>query len=447
MILPDPHPAAFDEAIVRRHFPASWLQAEMTGKLGAKFTDEDLRKALPHPRRPEMSERILGFLEEIRDLGILQPMTAGPDRGIREALAWNSFVAEGREGLGQGVHALMRTPLPKAIWLTLMEGAHDLARGARKSRKLAWGEPVPLSGDALPALAQKAEDQLALVASGQRQIVTIDTVACPKTDAYFSWAEGELFSPFLGEHDAHGKFKPIAPFEAPKPLRHLTFTLPSGVLLAADWFRLPGFTEAVEKDDGTGPSINSDLGVDLRTKDHFERLGLLRVHTTNCVPAFVQDGDAVRVGHFNDEDDAFYTEDGERNDTALPEVVGRVCCDLWDVTFSDREILIDLLEKGGKFPDREAAAAVLDAYVGEGEGDVTRLTFAPGTKLHLYMATGGDVSIFAETFRSPDISDWPCMEDMFVLSTRELTADPDLVEEADWVWPVSLRLEEENLSP
>lgn len=444
MILPEPHPAAFDEAIVRRHFPASWLQAEITGKLGAQFTDEDLRKALPHPRRPEMSERILGFLEEIRALGVLQPMTAGPDRGIREALAWNSFVAEGREGLGQGVHALMRTPLPKAIWLTLMEGAHDLARGARKSRKLAWGEPVSLSGDALPALAQKAEDQLALVASGQRKIVTIDTVACPKTDAYFSWAEGELFSPFLGEHDAHGEFKPIAPFEALKPLRHLSFTLPSGVLLAADWFRLPGFTEAVEKDDGTGPSINSDLGVDLRTKDHFERLGLLRVHTTNCVPALVQDGDAVRVGHFNDEDDAFYTGD-ERNEVPLPEVVGRVCCDLWDVTFSDREILIDLLEKGGQFPDREAAAAALDAYADA--GDVARLTFEPGTALHLYMATGGEVSLFAETFRSPDLSDWPCMEDMFVLSTKALIVDPALVEEVDWTCPPALQPNLETPSP
>jgi len=445
MILPEPHPAAFDEAIVRRHFPASWLEAEITGKLGAQFTDEALRKAIPHPSRPEMSERILGFLEEIRALGVLQPMTAGPDRGIREAQAWNSFVADGREGLGQGGHALMRTPLPKAIWLTLMEGAQDLAREGRRSRKLGWGEPVLMEGGVLPALAQKSEDQLALVASGQRQILAIDTIPCPKTDAYFSWAEGSLFAPVLGEHDDKGVFQPIAPFEAPKPLRHLAFTLPSGVLLAADWFRLPGFTEAVEQDEGTSPSINSDLGVDLRTKDHFERLGLLRVHTTNCVPALVQDGDAVRVGHFNDEDDAFYTEEGERNEVPLPEVVGRVCCDLWDVTFSDREILIDLLEKGGQFPDREAAAAALDAYADA--GDVARLIFEPGSTLHLYMATGGEVSLFAETFRSPDLSDWPGMEDMFVLSTKALSVDPALVEEVDWACPASLQSNLETPSP
>lgn len=434
MILPETQPAAFPEEIVRRHFPAAWLAAAFSN-LSETFSDEELRKTIPHPRRPEMAERILGFLEEIRALGVLKPMTAGPDRGIREAVDWNRFVTGGREAVPHGLHALMRTPLPKAIWSAMYNTAQDVLRGKRKGLDLEWGKPFTLSQSDISGLPQAAENAIALVASGQRVILTIDNVTCPKTDAHLSWEPDQLFAPVLGQYWANGTYERLAAFDAPKPLRHLEITLPSGILLAADWFRIPGFTEAVEDEDDSRPSINSDLGIDLRTRDHFERLGLMRIHTTNCVPAFVQDGDAVRVGHFNDEDDAFYTEEGDRNEVPLPEVVGRVCCDLWDVTFADRDVLITLLEKGGQFPDREAAVAALDDYTSEGSGDVARLDFPPGTTLHIYMATGGDVSVFADKFRSEDISDWPCMKDMFVLSTRPLSVDPDLVEEVDWVFP------------
>ncbi|RMJ18562.1 hypothetical protein PHISP_08828, partial [Aspergillus sp. HF37] len=50
----------------------------------------------------------------------------------------------------------------------------------------------------------------------------------------------------------------------------------------ADWFRIPGFNEGVRDPEDEYRSINSDQGIDERTRDHFERLGLMRIHTTNC---------------------------------------------------------------------------------------------------------------------------------------------------------------------
>jgi hypothetical protein len=211
--------------------------------------------------------------------------------------------------------------------------------------------------------------------------------------------------------------------DIPKPIRQVEITLPSGILMMADWFRIPGFTEGVGKDDYSKPSINSDLGIDERTRDHYERLGLMRIHTGNCVPNLIKDGEAIRVGYFDEDHEAFWTEDGERCEVAMPEMAGRVCCDLWDVTFADREILIDILMAGaaaieanggigdrdrevtGYPTSRERAGEMLDAYVKE--HDLPRLEYAPGQALQITMASGHGTMVFCDKFNSPDVADWP----------------------------------------
>lgn len=110
----------------------------------------------------------------------------------------------------------------------------------------------------------------------------------------------------------------------------------------ADWFRIEGFSEGVEAAmDPDAPDISSHMGVDLRTQACFEELGLMRIHATNCAPSVLRDGAVIRVAQVSEDDD-----DDEDAGIQGADHVGRICCDLWDVTFADREILIDIIVAG-----------------------------------------------------------------------------------------------------
>lgn len=80
---------------------------------------------------------------------------------------------------------------------------------------------------------------------------------------------------------------------------------------------------------------------------------------------------------------------------------------------------------------------MLDAYVSEND-NVSCLEFAPGTVIQVTMATGHGAERFSEHFSSPDLSDWPFMEELFVLSPEPLAIGADLeddLERPDWTWP------------
>lgn len=480
-------PALFDHEIIGRHIPASFILACMKETLGENFTDDAVSAAIPHPmsgggnRRDvdhgkAMAKRILMILEELRDDGLLQPIPNGADRQIGEAVEWNGFVAQGRAGISEyGLNCLMRAPLPMAIAHGAWEGAYDHLKALRVSRgfemhagysesdKVGAKADMPMTAEDLPAIAEAAASTARLMGSGMKLHVMIGRdITCRKTDTRLAWKEDALLSPSLGiwhypEWGTKGqsRFEDLAPWEAPKPMRHLEMTLPSGVLMMADWFRIPGFNEGVSDPEDEYKSINSDQGIDERTRDHFERLGLMRIHTTNCVPSLVKDGDAIRVGWLDEDHDSFWTDEGKRTDVEMPESLGNICCDLWDATFADREILIDILVAGGEklaanagigergreiagyATSRDEAAALLEAYVAE-HGYVRKLEFEPGTTLHVYMAAGHGAQQFGETFRSPDLSDWEFMDELFIISTKELEIDPAIaekVEEAGWSWP------------
>lgn len=497
MHLPERHPAMkptrplaeplFDPEIITRHIPASFILDCMSQTLGESFTDDGVSAAVPHPmsggggRRDvehgdAMAERILKILEELRDLGVLHPIPHGADRQVREAVEWNGFVEKGRSGISEyGLRDLMRCPLPMAIAQGAWEGAYETLRDLRVDRgferhagtyakdKVGPKADMPMTADDLPAIAEAAALSAKITGSGMKRHVMIGRdITCRKTDTRLAWKEEALLAPSLGiwhypEWGTKGqtRWEDLGPWVAPKSMRHLEMTLPSGVLMMADWFRIPGFNEGVSDPEDQYKSINSDEGIDQRTRDHFERLGLMRIHTTNCVPNLVKDGEAIRVGWLDEDHDCFWTDDGKRKDVAMPESLGRICCDLWDATFTDREILIDILVAGGEklaanggvderdrevsgyATSREEASALLDAYAAE-HSYVRRLEFEPGATLHVYMATGHGAQLFGDKFRSPDLQEWEFMDELFIISTKELEIAPEIageVEEADWVWP------------
>lgn len=475
----------FDPAIIARHITRDFILACMMENFSDTMTDDDVLDAVPsiHARHggqsnlehsKMMTDKIIAIMEELREVGLLQKIPAGEERGLSEVKAWNKFVEGGAASLESWyIHSLMRCPLPYAInhgaWSAIYETRGDMRKAIglkpyiQKGNPSGLMDPVPVSPADIEIFATAAALGTASKGAGMTTELMVgrSDLRCHKTDESLAWKEEARLAPVIGKwhyppRDS-GKpsfFEEIPPLELPKPVRQVEITLPSGILMMADWFRIPGFTEGVGDDDYSKPSINSDLGIDERTRDHYERLGLMRIHTGNCVPQLVQDGDAIRVGHFDEDSDLFWNDDGAPSGVKMPEMAGRVCCDLWDVTFSDREILIDILMAGASkieandgigdrerevtgYPtSREEAGEMLDAYVKE--HDLPRLEYEPGQVLQVSMATGHGSMTFHEHFKSPDLADWPAMEDMFVISMGDIQPEPSIadgVDRADWSWP------------
>ncbi|MEY8802160.1 hypothetical protein AB9K35_17925 [Leisingera sp. XS_AS12] len=492
-----PREPLFDVEILRRNITADWVKAQITATLerhmaGDKLhfherlpsfdeigTDEALSKAIPHPvSRGPLQDKILDILGELRGLGLLQPVPHGEDRQSDEAIEWNAFVANGSGALGEDSwDYIFNLPMARAIGEALWSGGQEAIYEGRKAAGL-----NPFSGrtssertgdkrlmeytdELIDAVASSAVVHMEGCATGVLQFYQVGgEMTCRKTDQRLGWASGRLLNPALGawHHPKPGekgrsRFELLGAYDAPKPIRHVEIEAPSGVILMADWFRIPGFNEGVKHDITRGPSISSDLGVDKRTQDHYERLGLVRVHTTNCLPRISRDGELIRIGHFNEDHEDLWEDDptapyGQRfREELVPDEIGSICCDLWDVTFADREVLADILIAGGEViaandgvgehgrpvegapRTREEALALLDAY--SQKDTVAKFDVEPGAPLHLYMATGNRVSQFHEHFRSPDVSRHDWLEDMFILSPRPLDVAAELVDEADWAWP------------
>jgi len=488
----------FDPEIIRKHINAEivhgWISSTMDGySRGVKKsfnsplpsaeemgTDEALQHSLPHIfHHDALQLAVLQILGELRDQGKMRPVPFGAERGVREAVEWNRFVEKGpADAPKYGWSTLFHCPLPQAISQGIFEGAYDCIRQLRtdagldphsahdKSGRTGAKALMPVGPEHVSQAAAAAAERAVLMGSGAKRFFSMSSeMRCPKTDQRLTWKSDSLLEPVAGiMHYGNRmtgettRFEELGPWDAPKPLRHLKISAPSGRIYMADWFRIPGFNEGInDQDEYSRTSINADKGVDERTQDHYERLGLMRIHTTNCVPQVTRDGIVYRIGWIDEDHEDLWDinpddpSDYSKKDGAWPDVIGQVCCDLWDVTFADREILIDILVAGGQRiaenggigdrdepvqgapTTREEAGTLLDEYAKN--NSVAVIETEPGSELNVYMATGHGSTRFFKHFGSPDLVTPPWSEDMFLISTKELSVDPSKVDEAGWVWP------------
>lgn len=484
---------AFDPDIIRRHLNAdiievgirealarqergesrtSWGAPTSIAEMG---TDEGMKDAVPFGQDdPTFKIAFLGILGDLRTQDLLKPIPNADGRGLREVKAWNHFVDTG-EVLEHGLHSLAACPLPRALSWGVLSGMMDVVSdlreaagldrhaGSYEKERVGPKALMPMGEEHIRPIAEAAAAEALLTGSGQKGFFSTSDITCHKTDDRLYWQDSQMLAPVLGNMiwgdrklGTQTRFEPLETWIEPRAIRHVEIAAPSGRILMADWFRIPGFTEGIrDENEFSRKSISSDQGIDIRTRDHYERLGLMRIHTTNCVPQVIREEGLLRVGHLDEDHEDLWIvkEDGgfEANTSAMPEVAGRVCCDLWDVTFADREILIDIIVAGGKVieanggigdrdrpvpdyvTDRDAAGALLDAYVTE--NDVAVVDFEPGQTLHVYMATGHRLEKFPEKFKSPDVQMHEWFEDMFIIADHELPVDPALLDEERWVRP------------
>jgi hypothetical protein len=115
--------------------------------------------------------------------------------------------------------------------------------------------------------------------------------------------------------------------------------LKTGNLLVNDWFRIPEFTEAVEKRF----PLNARKGREDQTHYYAEKFGFVSVGVGNSCAGVYQDGNMILLGHHDEE---------ETPAPANLTDVGSVCTDLWAATFVEYETLVEIVTRKLPFPPR-----------------------------------------------------------------------------------------------
>lgn len=431
---------SLDGLLLGREFP-------VTGGLIPAHHAFDARKAFD----TELFRVTRGFLEELRAEGLLAPCPNNGPRGVGPLEAWNRWLAgaydappEARDREDRyGEHRLADAPGFRTV-------SNCLIRAVVETERRVWernhpGERYGSGSKEDPVDRADVEagfrDACARIITAYAEEETTDNIGFMdlqgrQTSERFM-LERSFLTPVLCAvpSDYASDPVPLPPLEAPRSVRHLELSLPSGTLVMADWFRIDGFNEGLRallggEDDF---EINYADGLDARARAYFERAGLVIVQVGNTSPAAYADTPGVwRMGHVDEDHDAFWTEEGEpRPNLTAPEPVWRTCTDLWANTFADREVILDILMASEKYPDRADALSAFDAYAQEYGVSVTELGV---DRIHLYVPTGHGVQAedFSAVFRAAEITPADWREDAYVLSATPLTVEPDLLAPCDW---------------
>lgn len=404
---------------------ADRLAPEMDALLAApdfNGLNKPLKKLL---RDPFGKETLVAFLAEKQAQGALKPCPNLGDRRSNAIEAWNRFAAGGLEAIKPHEHrhiagmldGAWRDAIFAAVWDTRLEVPSE---GQHRGRSEALDPAV------VRAMLEGLPDRIAtLVESGKLDPDMTDCeIYCSITGERLQ-VELRDWQPVLHRLDlTTANFVEVEAISAGKPLRHMEMNLPTGELLLADWFRIPGFNEGMDALVGdTGREINCDQGADQHTRDNFEGAGFAHISVGNTSPTIYRDGELIRLGHHDEE--TLYDEAGERIAEG-PEEAGCVCTDLWWVTIADKQVITDILMRSDRHADRAAAEAAIDAYV-EGSWGVTRIQLEPGP-LHVYFPGGHAGSEPDGIFGKAGLPRITGLDEQIVLSRTPIAGlDPEMV--------------------
>lgn len=426
---------------------------ERLAPLGEGFDLPISKKALGKHRRETIyqanetifTELSAALMEAYRGAGYLKPIPNGRGRGIREVDAWNAWLAgEDLEAEWWMKSALRRTPAFSLLQQAFNSASVKLEMA--KERALSPSGDVDPSGrldfevtaeDIAEETSQaRIEARNAFMAEDLNDLRgQLEGHTCNVTGERLRMM-GDLFAPVLGTYDKNYRLQPVPNIEVPKVARHLTINLPSGELVIADWFRIPGFTAAMNLLSGEqegGFDINGGKGLDDRQRAYLEKAGIVIVQVGNSSPAAYEDTPGVfRMGQVYEDDDRFWDEDGNRTEVALPEETFRTCTDLWANTLADRARVVDVLMFSGRYEEREDAEKALTDYIEDAYG--AHSVKIDAQELHLYLPTGAAHRSegFENTFRVAGLEYGDWRHDQYLISTRPLEVDPALIEPCDW---------------
>lgn len=388
-------------------------------------------------------------LIRLRDAGLCAPCPNNGPRGVREMDLWDTFltgVADVEPERGAPFSHMtaynwaMTMPAFRAFQSVLIMASVD-------AENLAWAEKnegTRRPHDArIPFTRAEAErvyapflDEILNVMRGEQSPISLVDGMESRNDRVRLGLVSSFLTPVLCEFlDRRRTPLPLPVMEMPKMVRHLSLTLPTGRLVMADWFRMPGFSKAMEtlsEEEEAGFDINKAQGLDARMRAYYEKAGVVIVQVGNSSPYAYADGEGIwRMGHVDEDCDTFWDEDGNSL-RAIPQPLWTTCTDLWANTFASPEAIVNVLMSSGEYADEAEAERALLEYC-EGTYGANVIDLGVET-LHVYAPTG-----FAcyqtdnmSGVGAEQISQDEWREDAYILSDRELFVDPKKLATDAW---------------
>jgi len=470
----DPYAKILSDWIDERLAHEDLIEKALTGVVTDKACKAVLRADREDPKislhaRQKGRDRALGkfsraMLEALRTAGACAPCPNSFSREIPEIDAWNDWlegkfdaVAEDDYETRSRERYLDRVPLAGALgYLEIMvalDREKEIWERENPGEKFPYGSDREVHFDAQDfsdMASQLREDLLEVTIEGSSALHRAELVS--RQNGKRHGLTGHFLRPVLCSFDESLKRYPLAlpSLDAQTPsLRHVELPLPSGRLAMADWFRIPGFSDAVEKIcDGDLYEINYADGIDARAKDYFEKMGIAIVQVGNTSPyAFQVQPGTWYMGHVHEDDDAYWNE-ADENIRPIPKGSWATCTDVWANTFADVAAIADVLMVSEQYETREAAIEAVESYCANEYGaNIIEIDTPP---LHLYMPPGhgGHKGDFDSVFHARGIAPFPASETQYVISTAPLDVDPDLFEVHNWRVPETLTATDyENETP
>lgn len=320
-----------------------------------------------------MTSLCISLMEKFRDGGHLEKCPNNGPRSVRCMEVWNSFVGAGEKDYHD--YELFFNPAFAAIrsTVTLFFSGADTSK-SRITREQAENGYQEM-------LAELCE----VMAYGEHWTSASDSMTGLLNREYYALAD-TFYKPVLALAKDPER-RPLPVLEEPKILRHYTLDLPSGRLAMADWFRIPGFSEAINTLTGVENGrydLNFSAGLNERAKDYLTKTGVAIVHVGNSSPRAFHHNGVWAMGHVDE--DSYYDEDGEPIGDGEPEPVWNTCTDLWANTFASPEAIVKVLMTSGEYETEEEAEEALTQYCNDRWG--ANIVDLGVNKIHVYAPTG-----------------------------------------------------------
>lgn len=387
-----------------------------------------------HPERRAFDDAVheiaLDALRGLRDAGLCAPCPNNGPRGVRALEAWDAFMNEGadadeREGhAGWKRWAIKEAPALRAVYSALILSVSEHRKNLREG-----GAPLLMDRERAEAAMRLFRERALLSLAAEESDIGLGAQLSGALESAPYELAGSFLKPVLADPMSKA---PLPIIEAPRAVRHMVLELPTGRLTMADWFRIPGFSSAMENlsdENETGFDINYAEGLDARARAYFTRAGVAIVQVGNSSPSAYADTPGVwRMGRVDEDHE-------DLPDDEAPGAAWDTCTDLWANTFASPEAIIAVLMASGEHDSEEAAERALTAYCDETYG--AHIIDLGVDRLHLYLPTG-----YAERLREPMrgvgagvISQDEWREDAYLLSAFPLPVEPGVLEDEEWEAP------------
>lgn len=331
----------------------------LSARLGRPLLDRMVQEIAADDRTGEarklVEEGVAEHLQELIALGIVKAHDSLPNRRINIVSEWNAMCGTG-EGLWLGQDSQRRRVASRILMMLAWHDLHSIGWDIRHGKN----DP-----EAREQAMRKVEEKMDggtsdLIWAGEEK----DFVSGEELSFMISgW--NLVVGRRIRDWRTRQRDSVVEPIEDLEPTRlhEIEIEAPTGRLLVAEWFHVPGFTELVDEGNPHrgGSDAENEADAERYVKDH----GFVSVSTIRRCLTLFRKGDAIGIGH--------HDEDGDHPKPKGCRRVADFMIDLRKVSIVDRDVLLGIVRRIHPQADAEAMVAEMERKRG-----VVALDVKPG---------------------------------------------------------------------